>query len=122
MTNTLNRVLLREISNNAVHLLESEVDYNPRLETFWSVGGLQPPDSVIKRRKKDKELTDEEVNAPIDRWVQYLGSPVLQIRNENPLDPFWGEDVKGDVPVWTLDPEVLGYQNEYRHGTSIPGM
>lgn len=69
----LNRVLLREVSNNASHLLESEIDYNPRLEAFWCVGGIDPPDSVVKRRKREKILDEENYNDPIDRWVQYIG-------------------------------------------------
>lgn len=119
--NAINRIILREISVNAPHLDESEIDYDARIEAFWSIGGLDPPESVIKRRKANK-LSEEEVKAPIDRWVQYLGTPVLQIRNEKPLTRVWEDEVTGEVPVWTLDPDLLGYENEYRHGTSIPGF
>lgn len=67
-------------------------------------------------------MKDDEIKEPIDRWVQYLGSPVLQIRNEKPLSRVWEDDVNGEVPVWSIDPDLLGYENEYRHGTSIPGF
>jgi len=121
VVNAINRVLLRELSDANPHLISCQVDYNPRIESFWCIGGLDPPDTVVTRRKNDKSLTKEEWNEPIDRWVQYLGSPILQLRQQNRLEPVWDPSIKGEVPRWNLDPNVLGYQNEHRHGTSIPG-
>lgn len=57
--------------------------------------------------------------------MQYYGSPCMNLRQKNPLPQFLDRDcdlsVNGDIPSWNLDPRVMGYKYEHRHGTNIPG-
>lgn len=79
----------------APHLIESEVDIEPRHEAFWMVGGISqiyfiflifylsvsiqnsvgiepPKDKKIWIERKVK-LTEEELNESVDRPFQYVG-------------------------------------------------
>lgn len=38
----LNRIIMKSLYNIAPHLVESEVDIEPRHEAFWMVGGKLP--------------------------------------------------------------------------------
>lgn len=51
-----------------------QVDYDPRHEAFWFVGGTDVPASVLKWRKQYKWLREpDRLHEHIDRPVQYLG-------------------------------------------------
>lgn len=62
------------------------MDIDPRLESFWIVGGLDPPKSIVRRRFKNTWMTKEEHLEPIDRHYQML-CMYLQ-KNEIPLTIF----------------------------------
>lgn len=61
-----------------------QVDYDPRFEAFWRVGGfhLSKEDEALR---KAKEIPKELIDLPIDRFMQYFGSPLLQLRSKLPL-------------------------------------
>lgn len=69
----LNRVLLKHLRSTAPHLLEAEVDIEPRHESFWMAGGIEPPEDKKIWIERKKELTEEEKDEPIDRPFQYVG-------------------------------------------------
>uniref|UniRef100_A0A069DZ91 Putative 28s ribosomal protein s30 mitochondrial n=1 Tax=Panstrongylus megistus TaxID=65343 RepID=A0A069DZ91_9HEMI len=126
---TINSVLLSSLSSQHSHLLETVVDYKPRLEAFWMVGSFHPSETVFKKRK-DKGLNDDECSDPVDHWIQYFGSPVVQLRNQNPLSQLETQHLKDYnepsntmiVPLENSDPSLkYGILFERRHGTSIPG-
>lgn len=58
--------------------------------------------------------------------MQYLGKPSLAVRTELPLDPVLpysdADNPDLDVPFFSFDPRVLGYNSTNRHGTNIPGI
>lgn len=92
----MNRILLKSCSDQARHLLESEVDVEPRHEAFWMCGGkfrgfvmlehfqcycvfyslyigIEPPTDKKIWIERKKPLTEEEKNEPVDRPFQYVG-------------------------------------------------
>lgn len=69
----LNKILMKHLSAKAPHLLNAEVDIEPRHEAFWMCGGIEPPiDKKIWLERKPKP-TEEEKKEPIDRPFQYFG-------------------------------------------------
>ncbi|RVE43600.1 hypothetical protein evm_011750 [Chilo suppressalis] len=74
----VNRIISNHLGEKVPHLLSAQVDYDPRHEAFWFVGGVDIPTSVFKWRKKYswyKNRLDENV----DRPVQYLDLSVDDI-------------------------------------------
>nr|CAD7569774.1 unnamed protein product [Timema californicum] len=204
MVNQINNVILANLAGKYDHLLQAQVDYEPRLESFWSLGGLAPPEAT-RKSKLGCKWTEDKADEPIDRFiqveleevnphlhggrvenhlgkttpsspdqdsnldlpafsnqaqhdkrkteerkmsplcigffphfssfpstcilfvcVQYLGSPILQLRHEQPLPPLVdhseGENPELEVPLFTLDPRTDGFFQDHRHGTNIPGF
>ncbi|XP_023949445.2 28S ribosomal protein S30, mitochondrial [Bicyclus anynana] len=121
----INRIILNNLTDKVSHVLSSQVDYNPRHEAFWFVGGVQLPSTVLKWRKKQKYYKNR-LHEPLDRPVQYKGSPLLTIRNHLPLKPIipYSEIENPDfkVPKFSHCPKTVGYFTEFRHGTNIPGF
>lgn len=65
-------------------LLNIQVDYEPRLEAFWRVGGFYATATDCKLRK-EKNIHESLIEDPIDRFFQYFGKPILQLRSKIPL-------------------------------------
>lgn len=121
----INRILLATLSSTLPHLLETQIDYEPRTEAFWFAGGIDVPTLLRKTRANSisqEKFADDPVNMP----VQYLGSPILQLRHQFPLKEIVSLDnytsTELSVPQFKFDPRVLGYTFSYRHATSIPGF
>ncbi|GLV44027.1 mitochondrial ribosomal protein S30 [Carabus blaptoides fortunei] len=121
----INRVVLNNLASTQTYIMDAQIDYDPRHEAFWFIGGIQPPDNSRKSREKfswSKPLANE----PINRAVQYLGKPSLAVRTELPLEPVISyseaDNPDFDVPLFSFDPRVLGYNSTNRHGTNIPGF
>ncbi|CAH0724918.1 unnamed protein product, partial [Brenthis ino] len=121
----INRIITNNLTDKVPHILTSQVDFDPRHEAFWFIGGVDVPYKVTKWRRKYPWLKDR-VNEPIDRPVQYIGSPLLTLRNNLPLKPVIpyseSENPEFKVPKFTYIPESIGYFSEFRHGTNIPGF
>uniref|UniRef100_A0A1I8MAF7 28S ribosomal protein S30, mitochondrial n=1 Tax=Musca domestica TaxID=7370 RepID=A0A1I8MAF7_MUSDO len=120
----------RELTNNLAadfpHLHELEVDYKPRHEAFWAVGGIEAPKNVIKS-KEGREWQKDSAKDPVDRFMQYKSEPYLALRHQSQLQPWKNENeytnltlAKG-LPRYEYDPRTLGYITGYQHGTNIPG-
>lgn len=151
----INRILLANLWSETDHLLAAEIDYEPRLEAFWKVGGFYPDQETYNKRKKDKEdaekeakkmvLKKENIKKPVepdelvDYWIQYFGTPILQLRHSLPLLPLAqlpqlsskGENAQVpseqtptvyEVTSHKYDPTFYGYQFDLKHGTNIPGF
>lgn len=122
----INRTLINSLSADYPHLLEAEIDSNPRHEASWFVGGVKPPNNVTKMRK-GVECLKEKADESVDRGVQYKGSPYLTLRHKNILpailsqEEFTSAEKAKDVPVYEFDVRSLGYSTEYKHLTNIPG-
>ncbi|XP_077298426.1 mitochondrial ribosomal protein S30 [Arctopsyche grandis] len=122
----MNRIFINYLSSNIPHLMESQVDVDPRLEAFWFVGGLDPPKRLITQKKKTPFYKDIE-DAPVDRPFQFLGTPILTLRNDVPLEPLLSDsdlaNIEYSIPThYTYAPEIQGFTDEHRHGTYIPGF
>ncbi|XP_076748855.1 mitochondrial ribosomal protein S30 [Xylocopa sonorina] len=128
-TNTLvyqmNRLILAAMSSSMPHLLETQIDFDPRREAFWFVGGVQPSASIKKMRESSRNMKDY-VNEPITMPVHYLGSPILQLRHQFPLREIISltesANPELNIPEFKFDPRVLGYFRSFRHATCIPGF
>lgn len=85
---------------------------------------MNPPTFLKKWREKVPWLKNE-AHQPIDRWFQYLGSPFFHLRHELPLPAVVqiheSESSDFDVPFFSYDPKVIGFHDERRLGTNIPG-
>ncbi|KAH8287095.1 hypothetical protein KR054_002488 [Drosophila jambulina] len=122
----LNRALLQVLSGEYAHLTEVEVDYNPRHEAFWAVGGVDPPKNVVKS-KKGQKWQEDAANDPVDRLVQYTGSPYLSLRHRHQLAP-WKTPAESEslelskqIPRFKHDARTLGYSTKHQHATNVPG-
>lgn len=126
-----------------------QVDFEPRIEAFWRVGGFHPDQETYDKRSKDVEVhkkelknnrfakrkIEEEPDDTVGHFIQYLGHPVLQLRHEKPLKPLEPRPVSTNseeqgelrepnlthIPVSKYDPGFYGLEKIRRHGTNIPG-
>ncbi|XP_076230748.1 mitochondrial ribosomal protein S30 [Calliopsis andreniformis] len=121
----INRIILTGLSSTYSHLMEAEIDFAPRVEAFWFVGGVKPAAS-IRKSKLQVSWMKNHANNPVNIPIQYIGSPILQLRNQLPLKEIIplheSENSEFSVPEFKFYPRILGYQTSYRHGTSIPGF
>lgn len=62
----LNRLLTSLLSPHNEHLTSSEVDYEPRLESFWWLGGIEP-DKTRRKVRQNNKLCKVDPDEPIDR-------------------------------------------------------
>ncbi|XP_030381539.1 28S ribosomal protein S30, mitochondrial [Scaptodrosophila lebanonensis] len=122
----LNRVLLQTLIADYAHLHEIEVDYNPRHEAFWVVGGVDPPKNVVKS-KQGREWQKEYANDTVDRMVQYTGAPYMALRHHQQL-PTWKTAEESEnaalaqqLPRFNNDARTLGYPTKYQHAVITPG-
>lgn len=120
----INRIMLMHLAPENLHLLHTEVDFEPRLEASWFTGGLYPSKSLRKFRESTflKDYVDDPVNLP----VHYIGQPVMHLRHKHPLKEIIAlsdcENPALDVPTFKLNPKVLTYFMEKKHLTNIPGF
>ena len=63
----LNRLLVNQLSLENEDLKTTEIDSNPRLEAFWSLGGIEPDKILRKVREKNEKFLKGKVDDPIDR-------------------------------------------------------
>ena len=63
----LNRLLVNLLSPLNQPLAQSEIDYEPRLDAFWSLGGIEPDKGKRKSRENDKNIKHVKVDDPVDR-------------------------------------------------------
>lgn len=91
--------------------------------------------------REKKNVPEENLELPVDRWIHYFGRPTIQLRHKLPLPsvpldkwtiataPSSNLEVpktafkEFDVPNYDYDPKIyhkLPY--ERRHGVSIPGQ
>ncbi|XP_004518895.1 28S ribosomal protein S30, mitochondrial [Ceratitis capitata] len=123
----VNRTLINGLSSDYMHLQEAEIDYSPRHEAFWSVGGINPPKNVVKS-KEGRKWQKEMANEPYDRLMQYSAKPFLAIRQRNQLKPWKSESESTNVglaksiPRFNYDPRTLGYVCNHQHVTNVPGF
>lgn len=125
IVNQVNRVIVNALSADVEHLREVEVDLDPRHEAFWFVGGIRPPVSV--RRLRRKYIWQHEISEdPVNRHFQYQGKPLLTVRHANPLPVVRSEATQSveevqQVPRFNHDPRTIGYSHDYKHGVTVPG-
>lgn len=121
----INSVLISVLHKQYPHLFKTQIDYEPRLEAFWRVGGFFPTKEDRKLRES-KGMSEERLHEHIDRFFQYFGSPLLQIRSSLPLPAITTEDVRiqtsddtsesSSVIISEERPELTYYDlQEYRY-------
>ncbi|XP_075154294.1 mitochondrial ribosomal protein S30 [Haematobia irritans] len=122
----INRTLINNLSMDFPHLNELEIDFNPRHEAFWSVGGIEAPKNVVKS-KEGQEWQKDSAKDPVDRFMQYKGRPMMALRHRLQLQPWKDEsaytnlELAKQVPRIEYDPRTLGFSTDHQHGTNIPG-
>ena len=63
----LNRLLVNQLSLHNDDLQTTEVDNAPRLEAFWSLGGIEPDKTLRNIREKNEKFYKGKIDDPIDR-------------------------------------------------------
>ncbi|KAI5705039.1 hypothetical protein M8J76_003423 [Diaphorina citri] len=120
----INRVVVSNLSREYPHLLSAQVDYKPRIEAFWNVGGLGLTPQERETRVK-KKVHEELLDEPSTKWIQYFGSPVLQLRSSLPLPPL-GEMATSqtwECKEFPYDPKVTyALDVKRQHGATVPGF
>lgn len=115
---------MSQIYKTVINFSLIQVETDPRIESFWYVGGMNPHTFLRKQREKVPWLKNA-ADEPINRWFQYLGSPFFHLRHELPLPAVVQmhecEGSDSDVPFFSYDPKVIGFHDERRLGTNIPG-
>lgn len=85
---------------------------------------MNPPENIKKCRRGQESMKPLE-NEPIDRAIQYTGSPILNIRSDKPLLPIISleeaENSELDVPYFQYDPRVVGTSSTHQHAANVPG-
>lgn len=101
-----------------------QVIFEPRIEASWYVGGIVPPLSVQSTRRGVDWMKDM-VNDPVDRTMQYIGTPVLNLNGKKPLLPIIphseAENPDFKVPLYKYDPLSVCAFTMHRRLTNIPG-
>ncbi|TDG41441.1 hypothetical protein AWZ03_012142 [Drosophila navojoa] len=122
----VNRSALQVLSADYGHLNEVEIDYNPRHEAFWAVGGVDPPKNVVKS-KEGRPWQKDDAHETCDRLVQYTGAPYLALRHRHQL-PTWKTPEESEnltlaqqLPRFKIDARTLGYSTKYQHAVNVPG-
>ncbi|XP_063368268.1 large ribosomal subunit protein mL65 [Cydia amplana] len=120
----VNRIISNNLSDKVPHILPAQVDYDPRHEAFWFVGGVHLSRRVIRKRAEFPWQRDKLLE-PKNRTVQYLGKPLLALRGHLPLKPLMpyseATNPEFQVPKFTYVPQNVGYVMSLRHATNIPG-
>lgn len=123
----VNRAIMNNMVQDYSHLLDVQVDVEPRLEAFWFAGGMNPPKNIKKYRTgKGQDFRKHTENDPTDRLIAYDGKPLLTLRSCIPLKPLMSyqeaniEDL--EVPKWRFDPRVVGTMTKHSHMANIPGF
>ncbi|KAK0181570.1 hypothetical protein PV327_003843 [Microctonus hyperodae] len=124
VSKNVNRIMLAKLSKEYPHLLNTQIDFEPRIEAFWMAGGMTPSSCVIKGMKNRGQ--DEILDEPIDKPLQYLGNPSLQLRHNLPLKEILPmdecENPEWEIPMHRYDSRVYGHALKRRHGVTIPGF
>lgn len=101
-----------------------QVDFSPRIESFWYVGGMIPPENVKRYRRGIKWQKHTE-NDPVNRAMQSFTYPSITLRSDVPLNPIISykeaENPDFQVPFFEYDPKTVGATNDYRRIANIPG-
>lgn len=61
-----------------------QIDFEPRLESFWRVGGFYNTENDRKLRN-EKKVDSSMIEDNVDRFFVYYGKPILQLRSRQPL-------------------------------------
>lgn len=121
----INRIILAVLSSTTPHLLETEIDFEPRVEAFWFAGGIEHQ-HLSKIPKVKSEFLKERLRSAVTIPVQYVGSPILQLRHQFPLREIFSlnQSLNSElfIPEFKFNPRVLGYKFSYKHATCIPGF
>lgn len=124
VTQQINRILTTHLSPSHSHLLETEIDMDPRHEAFWFFGGYEVPYELKKRRKAG--YAKEWADSPVNQCLHYTGTPILQLRHNLPMKEIISieesEDPSLKIPVESLDPRQYGFFRDRRRATVIPGF
>ncbi|KAK6643747.1 hypothetical protein RUM43_000010 [Polyplax serrata] len=125
----LNRVIMNSLKTHGYDTMSFQVDYSPRIEASWKLNSLN--ETVVEKNYPEgiplHELPEEYLERPSDKYIQYIGHPILQLRHAHPLpsllDKRSANIFNFSVPAFDYDPHVaLGYNMERRHITNIPGF
>ncbi|XP_017891276.1 39S ribosomal protein S30, mitochondrial [Ceratina calcarata] len=125
LINQINRIMLAATSPIMPHLLEAQVDFDPRVEAFWFAGGVEPS-AMVRKAKAGSKYAKNRADELLDQPVHYFGTPLLQLRHQLPLREIVPltecTNPEFTIPEFKFYPAVIGYTFAYKHATSIPGF
>lgn len=80
-TPQLNRLLTSLLGSEKEYLLSTEVDVKPRVEAFWSLGGIEPDKTLRKVRENNKLHNKGDPAEPIDRCAVDVNHRPRNVQN-----------------------------------------
>ncbi|KAK5650349.1 hypothetical protein RI129_001378 [Pyrocoelia pectoralis] len=111
----IHRVILLNLHTDYPHLRDTQVDIDPRIESFWFAGGIP--------NNREYKMNATELK---DKAVQYIGKPTLTMRSKIPLAPIMPIDqvmsADYNIPKWEYQPQSFGIFTTHRRIVNIPGF
>jgi small subunit ribosomal protein S30 len=112
-------VALKACTPLADHLLDSQVDINPNIESWWYLGGLELPSS------KPKFSSNKYYFPESNTTFQFSDAGVLNIRTKDPLTPSQALN-ESSIREITYEPSKLspykaGYPMKWTRKSSLAG-
>jgi small subunit ribosomal protein S30 len=109
-----------------MHLLDTQIDIEPRIEAFWAFGGLELPYKFQIFNKINNPRYHRKYPDRLNQYMKYTGSPMLHLRHHLPLKEVISlEDSENDnleIPVRKFDLRKVGYFQNRERATIIPGF
>ncbi|GAB6018996.1 mitochondrial ribosomal protein, S30 [Chamberlinius hualienensis] len=125
MIDQVHRIISLFIGQQHLHVRQSQVDYEPRIDSFWFGGGF--PSTYFERALRHKKYLAGDINAPMNLTFQFKGNHYMNIRNEDPLPPF--VDVNDALCTATEEnrnfetsPNAYGFFHDFRYPSMVPGF
>ncbi|XP_011501135.1 PREDICTED: 28S ribosomal protein S30, mitochondrial [Ceratosolen solmsi marchali] len=122
----INSILISNLCPTNVHLIDTQIDIEPRIEAFWAFGGLEQPEKYKKFNQFCNPRIHRRYPERLNQYMKYIGKPILHLRHNLPLKEIISlkdsEDEKLDIPINKFDLRKMGYFQSRERATIIPGF
>lgn len=127
IVNQISRFIIQSLTPDIGYLRDIQIDSNPQIEAFWTVGGFGRPESWRKMLRNlkgvKKSFCQVHEDDPIERHLQFIGSSIMQVRSDFHFGPSVFEDLKqeGVQTGFPYDPRNFELFSTLRYATNNSG-